>query len=124
MPGWTKKNFEEIEDRSPEETMQWRFSRNDVGSTQVGVSRFRYEPGVRMPFGHRHGEQEEVYVVTRGSGRFKLDDEITDVTAGQVVYCSPEVMREWEAGDDGMTLVAFGAHADGDGNMEPGWWTD
>jgi mannose-6-phosphate isomerase-like protein (cupin superfamily) len=29
-----------------------------------------------MPFGHRHREQEDAYVVVAGSGRAKLDDEV------------------------------------------------
>ena len=61
--------------------MRWLFSRNAVRSSQVGVSRFSYEPGARMPFGHRHGVQEEVYVVVAGSGRAKLEDEIVELGA-------------------------------------------
>ena len=48
--------------------MRWLFSRGVVRSTEMGVSRFSYEPGARMPFGHRHKTQEEVYVVVAGSG--------------------------------------------------------
>ena len=48
-----------------------------------------------------------------------------DVGARDVVYCPPQAMREWEAGPDGMELLAFGAHAEGeDTEMQPGWWTD
>ena len=75
MADWTKRNFEEIEDRSPAEVpIRWLFSRNEVQSEQVGVSRFSYEPGARMPFGHRHGVQEEVYVVVAGSGLRVIQD--------------------------------------------------
>jgi mannose-6-phosphate isomerase-like protein (cupin superfamily) len=71
---WTKRNFDDLEDRSPAEVpMRWQFSRNSIHSSQVGVSRFTYEPGARTPFGHRHREQEEVYVVVSGSGRAKLE---------------------------------------------------
>lgn len=59
-----------------------------------------------------------------GSGRFKLDDDIVEVTRGELVYCSPAVVREWEAGDDGLEVVAFGSHAEDDGTMLPGWWSD
>jgi hypothetical protein len=76
MPAWTKKNFADLADRSPDETMEWRLSRGAIRSRQVGVSRFTYAPGARMPFGHRHLEQEEVYVVVGGSGLLKLDDDI------------------------------------------------
>ena len=48
--------------------LQWRFARKALGSAELGVSRFTYEPGARMPWGHRHREQEEAYVVVGGSG--------------------------------------------------------
>lgn len=75
MARWTKKNFARVTDRSPDETMQWRLSRGSVRSHQVGVSRFTFTPGTRMPYGHRHREQEEVYVIVGGSGRMKIDDD-------------------------------------------------
>jgi len=41
VPDWTKRNFDELEDRSTAEVpMRWRFSRNAIHSSQVGVSRF------------------------------------------------------------------------------------
>ena len=46
------------------------------------MSRFSYEPGAKMPFGHRHRTQEEVYVVVGGSGRAKLDEEIVELGCG------------------------------------------
>ena len=39
--------------------MQWKLARDALRSPELGVSRFTYEPGARMPFGHRHREQEE-----------------------------------------------------------------
>ncbi|HEU4970458.1 MAG TPA: hypothetical protein VFT35_00810, partial [Gaiellaceae bacterium] len=36
-------------------------------------------PGYRFPYGHTHATQEEVYVVVRGGGRMKLDDEIVEL---------------------------------------------
>jgi hypothetical protein len=37
---WTKRNFDDLADRSPAEVpMCWRFSRNAIHSSQVGVSR-------------------------------------------------------------------------------------
>lgn len=108
MPGWTKKNFADLTDRSPDDTMEWRLSRGEIRSRQVGVSRFTYAPGARMPFGHRHREQEEVYVIVGGSGRAKLDDEIVDVAEWDVIRVSPRVMRAFEAGPDGLDLICVG----------------
>src|SRR5215213_7954583 len=99
MPEWTKRNLEDIKDRSPAAVpMRWLFSRNEVGSQQVGVSRFSYEPRARMPFGHRHAEQEEVYVVVAGSGRAKLDDVLVQIGLWDVLRVAPQVVRAFEAG--------------------------
>ena len=64
MPDWTRTNFDDLRDVSPDGVgIQWRFARAALGSPELGVSRFTYEPGERMPWGHRHKVQEEVYVV-------------------------------------------------------------
>ena len=119
MPGWTRRNFDELPDRSPEgEPMRWRLSRNAVGSRQVGVSRFTYEPGARMPFGHRHREQEEVYVVVGGGGRAKLDDELVELARWDVLCVAPEVIRAFEAGPDGLDVICVGGRRPRGGDTE------
>jgi len=79
MPNWSRTNFDDLRDASPPDvSIQWRFARRALESTELGVSRFTYEPGARMPWAHRHREQEEVYVVVAGSGRANLDGEHPD----------------------------------------------
>jgi quercetin dioxygenase-like cupin family protein len=121
-------NLETAEDIAPKfgmgEMGQARFLRDALGAEHIGLSHYTMNPGRRVGFGHTHGEVEEIYTVLAGSGRFKVDDEIFDVGAKDVVYCPPGVMREWEAGPDGLELLAFGGHAEGDAEMQPGWWTD
>jgi mannose-6-phosphate isomerase-like protein (cupin superfamily) len=127
MADWTKRNFEDIKDRSPAGLpVRWLFSRNEVGSRQVGVSRFSYEPGARMPFGHRHGVQEEVYVVVAGSGRAKLEDEIVEIGMWDVVRVAPQVIRSFEAGPDGMELICVGGKRPqgGDTDRFTDFWSD
>jgi mannose-6-phosphate isomerase-like protein (cupin superfamily) len=125
MPGWTKKNFADVTDRSPNETMEWRLSRGAIRSRQVGVSRFTYAPGARMPFGHRHRQQEEVYVIVRGSGRMKLDDEIVDVAEWDVIRVAPAVMRAFEGGPDGLDVLCVGGRRPegGDTERDEVFWT-
>ena len=122
------KNLDAAKDLAPEfgmgEIGEARFLRDALGAERIGLSQYRMNPGRRVGFGHRHGQSEEVYVVLAGSGRFKVDDEITDVAVKDVVFCPPEAMREWEAGSEGLELLAFGGHADDDTEMELGWWTD
>lgn len=92
MPGvdWTKTSFDALADKSPEGVpIRWRFARGALGSPELGVSRFTYEPGARMPWGHRHKQQDEVYVVVAGSGRAKLGDEIIELRAWDVLRVAP-----------------------------------
>ena len=121
-------NLDDVEDLAPGYGMgamgEARFARKALGAETIGLANYRMNPGQRIGFGHCHGEVEEIYVVLAGSGRFKLDDEIIDVGPKDVVYCPPAVMREWESGPDGMELIAFGGHAENDGDMTKDWWTD
>ena len=56
---------------------------------QSALSYQRVPPGYRFPYGHTHKKQEEVYVVVRGSGRMKLDDEIVELGHGTRCACRP-----------------------------------
>ena len=80
MADFTIKNFEDVDNSAPEgvDGLEARFARKHLDSEHLGVSLFRYGPGFRAPYGHRHQEQEEAYVVVRGSGRMRLDDDIVD----------------------------------------------
>ena len=124
----TTMSLDDAEDIAPKYGMsdvgEARFLRKDLGAEGIGIANYRLKPGARIGFGHRHAEVEEVYVVLGGSGRFKLDDEIVDVAARDVVYCSPAVMRAWEAGSAGLELLVCGQHLEGDGEVVQGWWAD
>jgi quercetin dioxygenase-like cupin family protein len=131
VSGYTKLNLSEDVENSAEkfgmgDVLAAHFVRDDLQSTQFGLSLQRLKPNQRMPFGHNHKQQEEVYVVVGGSGRIKLDDDVIDVARWDAVRMAPEVMRALEAGPDGLEVVAFGAPATGlqDAQQEMGWWTD
>jgi mannose-6-phosphate isomerase-like protein (cupin superfamily) len=106
------------------ETQQARFANKDLEAERTGVSLQRLFPGRRSPFGHRHESAEEVYVVLTGSGRIKLDDEILELEPMDAIRVAPEVTRAFEAGADGIELLAFGTRHDGDGEVIQGWWSD
>jgi mannose-6-phosphate isomerase-like protein (cupin superfamily) len=129
VAGYTIKNLREVENSAPEavgDSLEARFGRRHLDSQHLGVSYFRYAPGFRAPYGHRHREQEEAYVVVGGSGRVRLDDEIVDVRRWDVVRVAPEVVRGFEGGPDGLEIIAIGADRPegGDGEMVRGWWDD
>jgi mannose-6-phosphate isomerase-like protein (cupin superfamily) len=84
-------------------------------------------PGFRIPFGHKHSDQEEVYVVLRGSARIKVEDEDGIVELGEwdAIRFDKDTMRNVEAGPDGVEYLAFGAGDDPrDAEMAPDWWSD
>ena len=129
MSHYAKVNLTEIEDSAPkfgmDQVQEARFARAALGCEAIGLTYYKVKPGQRLGFGHHHDEIEETYLVLGGSGRFKIDDEIVEVAPRDAVYVPPRAVREWEAGDDGLEMVAFGAHADSEqGHMQPGWWTD
>ena len=128
IAGFAIKNLKEVEDTAGARVpgVEGRFARKHLDSQHLGVSYFRYPPSFRAPFGHKHREQEEAYVVISGSGRLKLDDEIVDLRQWDVVRVSPEVVRGFESGPEGLEIIAVGANRPegGDGEMINDWWTD
>jgi mannose-6-phosphate isomerase-like protein (cupin superfamily) len=89
--------------------MEARFARKQLGLEKSGISHFKLTPGYRVPFGHRHAEQEEIYVVLSGSGRVKLDDEVLELGTMDAVRIPVGTMRGFEAGPEGVEILAFGA---------------
>jgi mannose-6-phosphate isomerase-like protein (cupin superfamily) len=130
MGNWTIVNLLDVEDAAASaegtEGLEARMSRKHLGSRDLGVSLFRYAPNVRNPLSHRHREQEEAYVVVSGSGRVRLDDEIHDLRQWDVIRVSPEVVRAFEAGPEGLAVVAVGGPRPegGDGEIQETPWPD
>ena len=125
---FTHKKLTEVKDSAPEfgmeDQQEARFAKQDLDAEKTGVSHLKVKPGQRNPFGHKHEQAEEVYVVIAGSGRMKLDDEIIEVERLDAIRVAPEVVRAFEANSDGLEVLAMGARHDGDGEVIPGWWSD
>ncbi len=128
MSSYTIVNLKEIEDSAGERApgIEGRFARKHLDSEQLGISYFRYAPGVRSPMAHSHREQEEAYVVIGGSGRVRLGDEIREIRQWDVVRVSPAIVRAFEAGADGLEIIAVGSDRPegGDGIPAPSAWID
>jgi mannose-6-phosphate isomerase-like protein (cupin superfamily) len=125
---YTHKNLSEVEDSAPKfgmsEHQEAHFAYGALGCEHVGFAHHRVKPGMRQAFGHKHDEAEEVYVVMAGDGRVKLDDDVVELKRLDAVRVAPNVMRQFEAGPDGLELLAFGNRCEGDGDIVPGWWSD
>jgi hypothetical protein len=101
-----------------------RFPNEELGTGGIGLSHHRLRPGARQAFGHRHRAAEEIYVVLAGSGRVRLDDEVAEVGTLDAIRVAPQVVRGFEAGPDGLELLAFGERIKGDAEIVNQWWTD
>jgi mannose-6-phosphate isomerase-like protein (cupin superfamily) len=131
MADYTLKNLKnDVEDSAVQygisPALEARFAREPLELQNSGVSYLRLAPGERVPWGHTHKQQEEVYVVVGGSGRIKLDDEIVDLEQWDAVRISRDTMRDVEGGPDGIELILVGAPnaGAGDAELEQEWWTD
>jgi len=123
---YTLRNLGDVDDAAPEnglgEFWEARVARRALAAEQTGVAYFRLRPGRRSAFAHRHTEAEEIYVILRGRGRMKLDDEIVEVGPLDAIRVSPRVVRAFEADADGLDFLAVGAHHPRDGELvEDGW---
>jgi mannose-6-phosphate isomerase-like protein (cupin superfamily) len=123
------KNLREVKDSAPDfgfsETQEAHFAHGELGAETTGFSFHVVKPGKRQGFAHRHENAEEVYVVVGGGGRVKLDDEVRDIARLDAIRVAPAVARAFEAGDDGLELVAFGPRHQGDGEiLRDDFWGD
>jgi len=128
MSNFSTVNLLEVEDSVGERApgIEGRFGRKHLDSRDLGISHFRYAANLRSPMAHSHREQEEAYVVVAGSGRLLLDDEVLELSLWDVVRVAPSVVRAFEAGPDGLDIIAVGGPKpeDGDGVMGVAAWPD
>jgi mannose-6-phosphate isomerase-like protein (cupin superfamily) len=131
MADYTKVNLkDDVEDQAPNfglaPNLEARMARVPLQLEQSGLSYQRLAPNFRVPFGHKHKTQEEVYVVVSGSVRVKLEDEVLELKEWDAIRVPKETMRGFEAGPEGVEIVAVGAPhtGPGDAEVEQDYWTD
>ena len=94
-----------------------RFVRRVLGVEAFGINWFELPPGA---VGREHSEegtqQEEVNVVLRGGGVWRVEGDEVPVREGTMLRFDPETARCPVAGPDGMTFLAVGARR---GSYEP-----
>src|SRR4051812_21691766 len=109
--------------------LEFRLATKTLELERSGLGYQRIPPGYRFPYGHTHRTQEEVYVVLRGGGRMKLDDEIVELEEWDAVRVAPGTWRGYEAGPEGLEILVIGApnlgedpRQDVEGRRD--WWAD
>ena len=130
MP-FTLRNIKDLEDVGSKfdgaPHLEFRLATVALGLEESGLSYQRVPPGCRFPYGHTHATQEEVYVVLRGSGRMKVDDEIVELKEWDAVRVPPGTWRGYEAGPEGLEILVVGAPSlgqdrRGDVDGQRDWW--
>ena len=108
-------NVHELEGAGPGGA--FRFVRRELGVEAFGINWVELPPDAE---GREHDEsssgQEEVAVVIRGSGHYRVDGAEVPVREGDFLRFDPETTRCPVAGPNGMTLLAVGAPR---GSYEP-----
>jgi uncharacterized cupin superfamily protein len=81
-----------------------------AGSVLSGVKHVEVPAGKRSSTRHCHSLEDEIFVVLAGSGSVLLGNDATAVRPGSVVYRprGTGVAHTFEAGDGGLTLLAYG----------------
>ena len=131
MAGFTKVNLKnDVDDQAPNfglsPHIEARMARVPLEMEHSGISYQRIAPNFRIPFAHKHKNQEEVYVIVSGSVRMKVEDEILELKQWDAVRVHKDTMRSFEGGPEGAEVIAIGAPntGPGDAEMVNDWWSD
>jgi mannose-6-phosphate isomerase-like protein (cupin superfamily) len=77
----------------------------DAPGGELSITWVDVEPGAQQP-AHSHGPQQ-VYVITRGSGRMKVGDDAREVTVGHMVFIPPDTEHGIvNTGDEVLTYIS------------------
>jgi len=123
-------NLKEVEDQAPKfglsPNLEMRMARVPLELEHSGVSYQRIAPNFRVPFGHKHKTQEEIYIVLSGSLRAKIEDEIVELKPWDALRVHKDTLRSFEGGPEGAEILAIGAPntGPGDADMVQDWWSD
>lgn len=70
-----------------------QFVKDYVGTTGCEISFGTLNPGEAAPFFHSHKQNEEVYLVLRGSGDFQVDGTAFPIAEGSIVRVATHCNR-------------------------------
>jgi mannose-6-phosphate isomerase-like protein (cupin superfamily) len=98
--------------------------RRALGVTSFGLNQMTLQPGQRGRI-HRHREQEEVYLVLRGSLTVAVEEEEHELAEGELIRVGPATRRQLlNRRDTPCVVVAIGGageHVSRDGEAFTAW---
>lgn len=69
------------------------FLKDALGLTSCEISVNAVPQGFKLPFNHKHKQNEEIYIFLKGEGTITIDNEVIDVKEGSCVKVEPQVSR-------------------------------
>lgn len=69
------------------------FLKEFIKATSSEISIGSLPAKTELPFFHAHKQNEEIYIILSGEGKFQIDDECFNVSEGSVVRVAPEGVR-------------------------------
>lgn len=107
MGGYTLKSIDELQSIHHGAV---KLAAAELGIASFGMQVLDFPAGFEQYPEHDHAaeEQEEVYVVLRGSATFELDGERVEAQEGHLVSVAPETRRKITPGGDGVRVLAIG----------------
>jgi len=70
----------------------------ELTSCEISVSSM--PAGIKLPFNHKHFQNEEIYIFFKGEGTMTLDNEVIKVKEGSCIKVLPQVVRTMESKTD------------------------
>ena len=106
--GYSVVNIADVEGSGPGNAV--KFLRRELGVSAFGVNWFDLPPnGEGREHDESESQQEEVNIVIRGGGVYRIEGEEVPVTAPMIFRFDPGTSRQPVAGPDGLTMIAVGA---------------
>lgn len=89
--------------------------RRQLGVTSFGINEMVLAPGQRTRI-HRHGRQEEVFLVLEGELTMAIEGEEEKLGEGELIRVAPSVRRQLtNAGPEKLIVLALGGHGEHQG---------
>ncbi len=86
------------------------FLKKAINSTGIEISFGVLPAKTELPVFHYHKQNEEVYVILSGLGKFQVDDECFNISEGTVIRVSPLGIRGMiNTSDEQMTYIVIQA---------------
>ncbi len=99
--------------------LAWKPVRYTLGIDAFGINAYHGEREGDLVVEEHADPHQELYLVVRGTARFRADEEEFDAPAGTFVLFEPREHRVAHAAEPGTTVVAVGAEAK---RFEPSRW--